>query len=72
MVTVRAMVFLTTFFNNISVISLCSVALVEGTRVPGETTGLPHFTYKLYHIKFYRVHLAMSEIRTCNFSGDMH
>jgi hypothetical protein len=30
------MVFFTTFFNNISVISLCSVVLVEETRVPGE------------------------------------
>jgi hypothetical protein len=51
-------------------ISWRSVLLVEETGVPGENHVLSQTIDKLYHTMLYRVHLAISCIRTHNLSDD--
>jgi len=58
------------FKTSISVISWRSVLLVEETGVPGEN-HIPD-TSRLQTLSHNVLYLALSGIRTHNFSGDIH
>ena len=63
------MVFNNTFNNNFNYIVAVSFIGWGNRR---KTTDLSQVTDKLYHIMLYRLHLAMTVVRTQNVSGDRH
>ena len=65
------MVFYATF-NNILAVSWQSVLLWRKLEYLEKTNDLSQVTGKLYHIKLFRVHPAMSRMQTDNFSDDRH
>ena len=57
-------------FNNIAVYRSGQFYWWRKPDYQEKTTDLSQVTDQIYHIMFYRVHLAMYEVRTHNISGE--